>query len=111
MNHLINIPEEKLNNIFKHLTYIKENIETTNPKKFGDKMDMQINVEIIFDGKKYDIGFYTDYSGNNGHWMWDDEYEAEAPIYLPAKNWEDDDEPQYILRTAICDFLDKNYHQ
>jgi hypothetical protein len=95
-----NISKEKLNNILKHLTYFKENINTTIPEKFGDKMDMQISIEIIFDGKKYDISFYTDFSCNSGHWHWDDEWQAEV-----------DDEPQNILRGAVCEYLDKNYPQ
>ncbi len=93
-----NISKENLKNILKDLTFFKENIDASVPQKFGDSIDLEIGIEFVFDGKNYNVSFDIDYSGNKGCWTWDDDYQAE-----------DEDEPQYILRMAICEYLNDNY--
>lgn len=92
------ISHNELKKILKHLSYFKENIDVTVPNKIGDEMNLSIGIEFVFDDKGYDISFDVDYSGNKGHWTWDDDYQAE-----------DEDEPQYVLRTYICNYLDRVY--
>lgn len=94
------LSKKNLKQILEHLTYFKEHIDATVPTKFGDSIDLNIFVEFIFDDVKYDIGFYVDYSGNAGSWCWEDGYQAE-----------DEDELQFILRMAICQYLDAHYSQ
>lgn len=54
----------------------------------GDSLDLSI--EFIYDDVKYDIPFYVDFSGNAGYWTWNDDL-------------------RFILRLAICEYLNNSY--
>ena len=59
-----------------------------------------LSVEYVFDQKETNVVFYVDYSGNIGSWNWDDNFE-----------YDDETDLEYILRNAVCKYLDKNYSQ
>ena len=67
-------------------------------KEFGDSNDLIIRVKYEFDGKVSEFGFDLDYSGNAKNWIWDDDFE-----------YEDESDLQYILREAICGYLNEHY--
>lgn len=96
-----NIPDKQLNNILKHLSFFKENIQANTVTQFGDSLDLaEVGVELIFDDIKYDLSFSWEGHGGAKCWFCED---SECEVF------ESDDKFLNILIDAICEFLNKNY--
>lgn len=90
------ISKEKLDIILEHLTYFKEFIHLDDVSQFGDAIHINIHLEVIFDGIKYDLPFgQTDHAGAR---IWYTDTEAI------------DDKLLCELVDIVCDYLSDYYH-
>lgn len=84
--------------LLKHLTEFEEYIDVPCVKTLGEIADPTISIEYTFDEISYIVGFDLDYSGNNKHFIWDDDFE-----------YDDETDLHFIFRDTICNFLDTSY--
>lgn len=93
-----NISKSIIKQLLDHISYFEEHIDKNNIKEIGDRILLNISITYIFDNKKHDVDFDIDYSGNSVNWIWTDDYE-----------YDDENDLQYILRNAVCKYLNSHY--
>lgn len=94
-----NIPENNLKKLMKHLSYYKEKINVRVPKFIGDQCFINIHIKYMYDENLHIFNPIVDGCGISPLWSWDDDFE-----------YDDENDLHYVLRNAICVFLDNHYN-